>query len=439
MSTLPVVVIVGRTNVGKSTLFNRLSSSVKTITLDEEGVTRDFIRDTVTWNGTQFEVIDTGGVSLQKTQDPILQQVRARAFDIIETADILVFVCDGKVGIVPEDREIAKYLRRTGKKVILVVNKSDTSAAQETSIDFYEFGFDPVVLLSAQHGRSVNELLDEIVFALPQQTKTITDKQVQCKVVLLGKPNVGKSSLLNLLLDQDRAIVSDQPGTTREPISEKLTFYQEDIIVTDTAGVRRQRSVTEPLETLMVKSTLQAVENANVVLLMVDSSEGTISDQELKLAFYSFEQKHKALIILFNKQDLVDELDTKGIEDSLEYYEHFSKKVAWLNISCKSKKNIGKILPLIQEIWHNNKQQFDKNEITLLFKKALIERPLYHKTHPLILRSVRQVKSAPITIILIVNEPDWFGPSQRAFFENRLREEYNLKGAPVVFICRKYR
>ncbi len=439
MTNLPVVVIVGRTNVGKSTLFNRLSSSIKSITLDQEGVTRDFIKDTVSWNGREFQLVDTGGVSFAKTQDPILQQVRERAFRVLEDADAVVFVCDGKVGIVPEDREIAKYLHKSGKKVILVVNKADLSIAQEMSNEFYQFGFDPLVLISAQHGRNINELLDEIIIALPAPSKVKERNDLQCKVVLLGKPNVGKSSLLNLLLNEDRAIVSDQPGTTREPISEKLTFYQEDILVTDTAGVRRQRAVTEELETLMVKSTLHAVEDADVVLLMVDASEGTLSDQELKLAFFAFEQKHKALIILFNKQDLVEEADTKGIEDSLEYYQHFSKKVAWLNISCKSKKNIGKILPLIQEIWHNNKQELKKNDLTLLFKKALAERPLYHKTHPLTVHSARQVKAAPITIVLVVNQPDWFGPSQRAFFENLMRQEYNLKGAPVVFITRKYR
>lgn len=435
MNKLPRVVIVGRMNVGKSTIFNRLSVDVKSMTLDYEGVTRDFIKDVIEWQNHSFELVDTGGISLRKTQDNILQQVRQKALDLLKTADLLLMVVDGSVGVVAEDREIAGVCHTAGKKTILVVNKTDTPDYEEHKYEFQKLGAAAIVPVSAIHNRGTGDLLEEIVKQLPAQASRQSDDTAY-KVVLLGKPNVGKSSLMNKLLAQERSIVADIPGTTREAVSENVQFYQEDIELTDTAGVRKKSSVNDTIETLMVKSSFRALEHANIVLLLVDASSGTLSDQELKLAFYAFEH-FKALIILFNKQDLVTDESKLDMATRMDYYQHFIDKVEHLSISCKTDRNIGKILPLVKKVWERYKQKFSDDELTILFKQALVRRPLYHTGKQLNVFKVRQVATVPISLVLVVNEPDWFGPSQLSFFDHVLREAYDLKSVPVKMMVRK--
>ena len=224
--------------------------------------------------------------------------------------------------------------------------------------------------------------------------------------------------------------------STRKALSENIVFHQEDIQVTDTPGIRKKRAVDEPIEKLMVKSSLRALEGADIVLLLVDSSEGQLSDQELKLAFYAFSELNKALIILFNKQDLVDESLKKYLDYQLAPYAHLMDKVERLDISCKSGKNIGKIVPLVTEVYKRYTQQLSASELTVLLQEALTRRPLYHKTQLLKLFRARQVKEAPITLLLIVNVPVWFGPSQLGFFDKVLRKHYELKGVPIKYIPR---
>ncbi len=435
MDILPKVVIIGRANVGKSTLFNRLSTSVKSLTLDIAGVTRDFIADTVSWKGVTFQLVDSGGISLKKSQDVLTEKVRQIALSLIEQADLVLFVCDGKAGIVPEDREINKFLHKAGKDTIVVVNKIDATTAQEQLYEFKQLGFDTIAI-SALHGTGSGEILHEIVKRLENKQVSYVPEKSKMNLVLLGKPNVGKSSLLNKLLEQERAIVSPQPGTTREPITEQIRFYKENIQVTDTAGIRRKRGVTEQLETMMVKTSFKAVERADIVLLLIEGTEGHLSDQELKLAFYAFEH-NKALILLINKDDLTTELQHADLDRDFEKYEFFAKKIPQLYISCKTGKNIGKILPLVSKVWERYNQEFSNQEVTELFKRALEKTPLYHKTSQLLLRKAKQISKAPLQFLLIVNEPLWFGPSQLSFFENVMRKHYDLLGVPLKFIPRK--
>lgn len=432
---LPQVAIVGRTNVGKSTLFNRLSENVKAIALDLEGVTRDFLKDTISWQGRSFELVDTGGISLRKTQDPILSQARSIALSMIESADIVLFVVDGKSGLVTEDREIAKLLHKHGKTVFLVINKVDVKDAVENIYDFEGLGFPKSCFISAAHGKNIVDLLELIVAHLPEPMLVDVEEPAY-KVMLLGKPNVGKSSLMNLLLQKERSIVSPEPGTTREALVERVKFYQEDIQLADTPGVRRMRSVTEPLEGMMVQSTMQALKGADIVLLLIDGSAESVVDQELKLAFYAFDSQYKALMILFNKADLIDEATKVRFDHMLSEYDFFLKKVVTLSISCKTGKNIGKILPAIKELWDRHSRQFNQNELTQLFKEASIRRPLYHNKNLLLFHSAHQVSTAPITIVLHVNVPLWFGESQLAYYEKVLRQKYDLRGVPIKFIVR---
>jgi GTPase len=429
------VVIIGRTNVGKSTLFNRLSTSVKSMTLDYEGVTRDFIYDSVDWKGRLFEIIDTGGIDFKKGLDYLTESIRGRAIEVLETSDVVLFVVDGTVGITSEDQALAKFVHKLKKPTILVINKIDVKQTQEHLLEFERLGFKTMVELSAQHGIGTVDLLDETLNLLPSQEEDKTEKP-EFKVVLLGKPNVGKSSLTNLLLDKERSLVADMPGTTREAIADRMQFYRETIEVTDTAGVRRKRSVDENIEELMVKSTLAAVRHANIILLLIDGNEAELSQQELKLASYVFKEG-KALIILRNKHDLINENKQTQWEFQSEPYEYFLKKIEVMTISCKTGHNVGKVLPLIKKIWERYSTHFSTTHLTMLCKGALEAKPLYHKRQRLKLHSLQQVATAPPTIRLNVNHTEWFGDSQLAFFENILRKDTELKSVPIRFVTRK--
>ena len=435
MTKLPRVVLIGRTNVGKSTLFNRLSEKVKSITLDQAGVTRDFLQDTVCWQNACFNLIDTGGLQLKKTQDPIYKRISSIVLDLLKEADVMIFVVDGSVGLMPEEFEFAKLLHKLNKPVIVAINKGDVKTTQEHKYDFDRLGFTLSMIISAEHGQGAGDLLDLVVEQLPVKIPTV-ETQEALKVVIVGQPNVGKSSLLNALLKEERTIVSPEPGTTREPITENITFYKENIDITDTPGVRRKRGVTDLLEQLMVKRAFHALKESDIVLLVVDASAGKLSDQELKLAFYAFEH-HKALIILFNKYDLVDEHTQRELDFNLSPYDFFLDKVQTMRISCKTGKNIGKLLSIIKRVADRYRMRLSDDELKRLFKDALYRRQLFHQGKPLIFRNAKQVKTAPITIVLYVNEPAWFGPSQLGYFDNVLRKAYDLEGVPIKFIPRK--
>jgi GTP-binding protein len=433
------VVIVGRMNVGKSTLFNRLSHDARSLTLNYAGVTRDIIKGQCTWRDHTFTLIDTGGISIQISKDPILQQVRTRAMEAINTAFVLLFVVDGTVGVTTEDLALAKVLRAYGKHVIVVVNKGDTKVAQDNVHEFLRLGYGDPILISAQHNSNINSLLDAILAYQPMDEYSVDPAEQPLRVALIGKPNVGKSSLMNLLLKQERSIVADIPGTTREAITEQVSFSQQDLLLSDTAGIRRKRSVEEPIEKLMVSSTLRALDDADIILLVVDGSQGTLSDQELKLAFYVFEQKHKGLIIVFNKDDIATEYADQMLIMDKEKYAYFLEKIITVTISCKTGKNVTKIAPLINQVWQNYCQKFDADGLTAFIKEAFIKKPLYVNSKLLIVRRVEQVGTRPITLLLIVNEPKWFGPTHIGFIDNMLRKEYDLRGIPIKFLVRKSR
>lgn len=434
----PTVVLVGRTNVGKSTVFNRMAKDAKSIVFDRAGVTRDLVKDIVEWQGKSFELIDSGGIGFENKTDFMSQEIRKRAELAISKAHVAIFVCDGSVGVVPEDLYLARLLHRYKVPAFAVVNKIDTKTFREEQFDFSSLGFEHIIELSAVHGTGMVDLMEQVVAMLPSEA-VIAEPEQACSVVLLGKPNVGKSSLLNLLVQADRSIVSDMPGTTREPIAERIQFYHQDILLTDTAGVRKQGAIEDPLENLMAKSTLQAVRRADIVLLLVDAHEGQLSDQELKLAFYAFQSEQKALILLLNKVDLTvaDEYTKQLLKTDIEAYGFLTDKIYRQSISCKTGQNIGKILPLVAAVEKKLSQQFTVEDLTILFKTALEKTPLFWNKNRLIVYRAQQIKSSPHIIALYVNSPDWFGDSQKSFFENVLRKAYDLTSVPVKFVIRK--
>ncbi len=430
------VVIVGRMNVGKSTLFNRLAENVKSITLDYAGVTRDFIKDVVGWKDYRFDLIDSGGINLRKTQDPLLKKVQESVIRLLDKADVILFVVDGAVGLVPEDRELSRYLHKTGKPVVVAINKTDTKHAKEHNYEFEQLGHSVIVPISASHGLGINDLLDQIVEKLPKKSSE-SEKESAYKVVFLGKPNVGKSSLLNSLLQEERSIVSNMPGTTREAVSESIQFYKESIQLTDTPGIRRKRAIDENLETLMVKSAMYALKNSDIVVLLIDGSQSVLVDQELKLAFYAFTEQYKGLILLVNKSDLMTDTHKEDLERHFKQYQHLIKRIPVLYISVKNNKNVGRVLPLVQKVWNRYSQKFENAALTKLFLTNLQEKPLFHKKERLVIYNVKQTETAPITLTMKVNKPDWFGDSQLSFFEKLLRSEYDLEGAPIKFVVTK--
>ncbi|MCL4361060.1 ribosome biogenesis GTPase Der [Candidatus Dependentiae bacterium] len=437
MKNLPSIALVGRMNVGKSSLFNRLSTTVKSLTLDYEGVTRDFIKDEVTWSGVTFELIDTGGITLVKVTDPIQKKVQEKVEKILSETDLILFVVDGKAGLLKEDKEIAANLRKLNKPVILVINKSDAKQTDENMPEFYKLGFKNNIPVSASHGLGITDLLEVIIQHLPKKVTKEVVEEPAYKVVFLGKPNVGKSSLMNAILKEERSIVSEVAGTTREPIAQRVKFYQEDIELVDTAGIRRKRSVSGEIEPLMVKSSFQALKDSDIVVCLIDGTEAKLADQELKLAFYSFQEQHKALILLVNKEDLMTDLNKAELANNFDYYKHLIKKIPVMFISCKTGKNIGKVLTLINEVWKRHSQKFSDSELTNLLVSNLLKKPFFHETKSFVLYSAEQVKTAPITIILTVNQPQFFEESHVAFFENIMRDNYDLIGVPVKFLLRK--
>ena len=432
----PKVLIVGRTNVGKSTLFNRLAEERRSIVFDREGVTRDYIEEVVTWQDIPFTLIDTGGMSFVKGTDEITKRVQEKVMRLLKDASMLLFVVDGKNGMQLEDAKIADVVRRANKPTILLVNKADNLRAMDDNIsEFYSLGFSNVIPISAVHGTGISLLLQNIVDTLPAPGKVETLNPVY-NVALIGRPNVGKSSLMNLLLQHERSIVSDVAGTTREPIT-AMTYNLNDLIqFTDTAGVRRPRKVDDDLEGLMVKSSLIAVKNADIIVMMIDASEGKIADQELKLLFYAYEQK-KMIVVVFNKTDLLTEYTKYTLEQSIDEYQFILKKVPQVWISCLTHKNVSKIFNEVQQVWKRCHQEFNPIEVDEVVKTEMLTKFLVHNTAPLRISAVVPIGTNIPTFVLEVNHPEFFGQSEIGCVENILRKHYDLLGCPVRLFPRK--
>jgi GTPase len=433
----PKVVLVGRMNVGKSTLFNRIASKERSIVFDREGVTRDYLHEVIAWNGKTFDLVDSGGFPLGKCRDEILLNVQQSVQSLIEEADLLLFMCDGKNGLTIDDQRFAKIIHRAKGPSFLLVNKSDSENLFNDNVgEFHSLGFKKIFNISSVHGRGIEELLDAIAETVGD-AKEVEKSNAQYDVTIMGKPNVGKSSLMNLLLDEKRTLVSSVAGTTREAISENLQFHKEIVQLTDTAGVRRRCKVEDPLEQTMVKSSLKSVRDADIVILMVDATEGKISDQELKLLFYAWEQK-RSIILLFNKVDIMIDYQKDTLDYCIEEYEFFLKHVPMLWISCISKKNIGLIFKEVGKARDRRKQKFDRTEINELISEACIRRPMYHKKQLLRIFEAKPLDNTAIpTFMLYVQYPEWFGDTQLGYIENVLRRRYDLVGCPIKLIAKK--
>ena len=432
----PIVAIVGRPNVGKSTLFNKLAGRRISIVEDTPGVTRDRVYADAEWLRHNFTIIDTGGIEVE-SQDIILAQMRRQAQIAIETADVIVFIVDGKQGLTGADYEVAQMLRQSKKPVVLVVNKIDHLELEANAFEFYNLGIGNPCAISATQGLGLGDMLDEVV-AHFENIYSNTENEEYIQVAVVGKPNVGKSSLINRMLGEERNIVTDIAGTTRDAIDSKLETEQGKFILIDTAGIRRKSKVEEGIERYSVIRSLAAVERADVVILLLDATE-ELSDQDEKIIGYAHEMK-KAIIVIVNKWDLIEKDDKTMIEykKKLQAGLNFMAYAPFLFISAKTGQRVHKILSLVKECYDNSSKRISTGIINEVINKAvLMNEPPTVALKRLKIFYVTQVDTQPPTFVFFVNNPNLLHFSYERYLENQLRNAFEFSGTGIRLLFRE--
>ena len=426
--------IVGLPNVGKSTIFNRLIGERLSIVEDIPGVTRDRIYGKGSWLTREFRIIDTGGIQLQN--QPFQEEIRAQVEIAIEEADVILFVVSGKEGITQDDQYIASLLRKTDKPVILAVNKIDDTDQLANIYEFYGLGIGEPHAVSGIHGIGIGDVLDEMIASFPQ--KKTKDYDGILSFALIGQPNVGKSSLVNAILKQERVIVSEIEGTTRDAIDTPFKSDGKEYVIIDTAGIRKKGKVYENIEKYSVLRALSAIERADVILFVIDGEKG-IRDQDKHVAGYAHEAG-KPIIILYNKWDTVEKDDktvneiTKKIRNEFIYLSY----APVLFVSAKSRQRIHMILPLIDEVYNYSTLRIPTNVLNEVIMDVQTITPTpTHNGKRLKIMYASEVSVAPPTFVLFVNDPQLLHFSYQRYLENRLREAFGFNGTPLRILARK--
>jgi GTP-binding protein len=437
---LPTVVLAGRPNVGKSTLFNRITRTRRSIVTAIAGTTRDVIEEPAEWLDAQFRLVDTGGMFGAST-DPLHELVVIQGQRALETADVIVFVVDGREGLVPADLEIAAHLRRTKAPVLLAVNKTDDKRAKGRLYEFHELGFDPVVEIAAEHGEGVGELLDEVVGRLPARKEPGEDTAEEIAVAIVGRPNVGKSSLLNRLLKEERSIVSDMPGTTRDTVDATLKWHKRSFRIVDTAGIRRPGRVARSgqLESLSVILAKRAIEKADVAVLVIDASIGP-ADQDGAIAGEA-EKAGCGIVIAANKWDLMKEQGPdfyKKFDDELRRQMKFLEYAPILHISAATGERATKVLEAVDRVAAARSRRVPTGELNRFVQQITADNPPRSPGR----RAVRvlyaaQVGTEPPTFVFFTNVATDFHFSYQRYLVNRLREQFDLEGTPIRLHVRR--
>ena len=433
----PIVAVVGRPNVGKSTLFNRLAGERISIVQDTPGVTRDRIYADAEWLNRKFTLIDTGGMEIG-SEEIIQRQILQQAEIAIETADVILFVTDVKTGVTDDDRQVANLLRRTKKPVVLAVNKVDSVKRDTMDIyEFYELGIGDPLPVSAGQALGLGDMLDEMVKHFPENTGTDEDDDA-IKVAIIGKPNVGKSSLINKILGEDRLIVSNIPGTTRDAVDSPITIDGQKYIFIDTAGMRRKRKNKEEIERFSIIRAVAAVERCDVAVLLIDANEG-VTDQDTKIAGIAHERGRAALIAV-NKWDSIEKDDKtmnrylKDIANELAYMAYAPR----VFISAQTGQRIDRMLEMIQTVHQNHALRISTGVLNeVLIEATAMQQPPADKGRQLRLYYMTQVSVKPPTFVIFVNERGLFHFSYRRYIENQLREAFGFVGTPIHFIVRE--
>ncbi len=434
---LPVVAVVGRPNVGKSTLFNKLIGKRLSIVEDTPGVTRDRIYAKGEWRNRQFMLVDTGGIETL-TEDVILKQMRQQAELAIERADVIILVTDVRCGVTADDSAVASMLQKSGKPVILAVNKCDTIGEPPMELyEFYNLGIGDPYPISAAHGHGTGDMLDALYEYLPEEDAEDDDGD-NIKVAIIGKPNVGKSSLVNRIAGEERVIVSNVAGTTRDATDTVVENEEGTFTLIDTAGIRKKAKVTERIEHYSVLRAYMAVDRADVCLILIDAAEG-FTEQDSKVAGYAHEQG-KASIIVVNKWDLIekDNKTMREYEDKLKNDFSFMSYAPFLFISAKTGQRVQKLFSLIREVYLQNNIRISTGMLNDVLAYATTRvQPPSDKGKRLKIYYITQASSKPPTFVIFVNRADLFHFSYQRYLENQIRSTFGLSGTPVRFVVRE--
>ncbi|MBW2557774.1 MAG: ribosome biogenesis GTPase Der [Deltaproteobacteria bacterium] len=432
----PIVAIVGRPNVGKSTLFNRLSETRKVIVIDQPGATRDRNYTDSNWNGKTFMIIDTGGFE-PVTSERMFVQMREQTNLAIEEADAIIFLMDGREGLTSSDIEITDLLRKTKKPVFYVANKIDNLRQEDLTIDFYRLGVDRIYSISSQHGLGVGDLLDDVVEHLPE-IPVEEDKEERIRIAVIGKPNVGKSSLVNKILGYERTIVNPIPGTTRDSVDTAFDLNDRKYLLIDTAGIRKKSKVSLKLERYSVIEAIKTLDRCDIALIMIDAQEG-VTEQDTKIAGLAYE-RGAACIIILNKWDLIEKdnstigVHVNHVKDSLKYLDF----APIITVSALSGQRLTKIFDLVDHVY----DQYTKRVSTSLLNTKLaefIERlsPPRYRNRPNKINYATQISVKPPTFVFFVREAKAVYFSYERFLANRIHEELGFENTPVRLIFRK--
>ncbi|OBR64845.1 ribosome biogenesis GTPase Der [Paenibacillus oryzae] len=432
----PVIAIVGRPNVGKSTIFNRIIGDRLAIVEDKPGVTRDRIYGTGEWNGKPFSIIDTGGIEIDG-EDEIMKSVRMQAELAVEEADVIIFMVDAKSGLTHSDEEVGQMLFRSRKPVVVAVNKVDNESRRDEIYEFYGLGFGEPVPISGSHGIGIGDLLDAATDLLPELEDDGYEEDV-IRVALIGRPNVGKSSLVNALLGEDRVIVSNVAGTTRDAIDTPFQHDGQKYVLIDTAGMRKRGKVYETTEKYSVMRAMKAIERADVVLVLINGEEGII-EQDKHIAGYAHEAG-KASVFVVNKWDAVekDEKTMASFTQKIRDHFLFMTYAPVVFLSALTKQRLHKLLPVVNHVSEQHALRIQTHLLNDVVSDAVaINPPPTDKGKRLRINYVTQVSTKPPTIVCFVNDPDLMHFSYERYLENKIRAAFNFEGTPVRIFTRR--
>jgi len=427
----PIVAIVGRQNVGKSTLLNRMAGKPIAIVEDLPGTTRDRIFADVSWQGIVFTIVDTGGLEL-RPRSTIAQEVKGQVEIAIAEADTVIFLVDVRDGVTPSDLEIADLLRRSSKPIVLVANKADNAKLETRAVEFYELGLEEPLAISAYHGRGTAELLDKIVALLPAPPPTEAEPEVM-KVAIVGRPNVGKSMLLNALLGGERAIVDDVPGTTRDAIDTLFDFDGQSVLLIDTAGIRRRGRLGIGVERYSVLRALRAINRADVVLLMLDATE-MVTAQDTHIAGY-IQQAVKGIVLVVNKWDLVADKNIKEYNNHIRRQLKFMSYAAVLYISAKFGQGVDRVMPEVCRVYQERLKRLPTAAVNSVVQQAVAAHNLPRAgAKQLKILYATQAEVNPPTFVFFVNDAELIHFSYRRYLENKLRQSFGFTGTPLRLV-----
>jgi len=427
----PIVAIIGRQNVGKSTLLNRVAGKPIAIVADLAGTTRDRVFANVSWQGIEFTLVDTGGLEL-RPETPVAEGVKEQVETAITEADVIIFLVDVRDGVIPSDQEITDMLRRASKPIILAANKADNDRLETQAVEFHTLGLGEPLAISAHHGRGTAELLDSVISLLPSPPPTEAELEMM-KVAIVGRPNVGKSMLLNTLLGRERVIVDERPGTTRDAVDTLLDFEGQNVLIIDTAGIRRRGRIGAGVERYSVIRALRAIDRADIALLVLDATE-MVTAQDTHIAGY-IQQSAKGIVLIVNKWDLIEDKNTSSYTGSIQNQLKFMSYAPVLYISAQFGEGVDGIMPEVHRVYQERLKRLSTAEVNSVVQQAFAAHNVPRLgSKQLKILYVTQAEVNPPTFVFFVNDARIIHFSYRRYLENKLRKSFGFRGTPLRFV-----